>query len=96
MLRSTQDVVEIRRWAEQRDARPCRDEATGRLGVAFPGSRCGEYLIGWDEFESTLVVCGFVFVYDDSPSARRVFVGTPDEAHRFIVETCGVPAAPAP
>ncbi len=96
MLRSTQDVVEIRWWAEQRDARPCRDEASGRLGIAFPGTRCGEYLVGWDEWETTLLVRGLMFVYDDAPGARRAFVGTPEEAHRFIVETCGVPAAPAP
>ena len=41
MLRTTQDVVEIRRWAEARGGRPCRDEADGRLVIVMPGEPCG-------------------------------------------------------
>ncbi len=88
MLRSSEDVVEIRRWAECRGARPGRDAASGRLRLAFPGEPCDACEIGWDEFEVTLLVSRAVFVYDDAPGATRVFVGSRDEAHRFIAAIC--------
>ncbi len=87
MLRTTEDVVEIRRWAEAHGAHPCRDEATGRLQLAFAGDPCSAQEVGWDEFESTFLVWRDVFVYDDSPGARRLFVGSVEEAHRFV-EAC--------
>ena len=86
MLRGTEDVVEIRRWAEGRRACPCRDPETGRLGLAFPGGACTATEIGWDEFEVTFLVLHCVFVYDDAPGARRMFVGDVDEAYRFVEE----------
>ena len=84
MLRGTEDVVEIRRWAEGRGARPCRDLQTGRLGLAFPGDPGAAAEVGWDEFEVTFLVMHCVFVYDDAPGARRMFVGDVDEAYRFV------------
>lgn len=84
MLRATEDVVEIRHWAEGRDARPCRDRKTGRLGLAFPGEPCIAAEVGWAEFEATFVNQRCVFVYDDAPGACRVFVGDVDEAYRFV------------
>ncbi len=87
MLRTTEDVVEIRRWAEAHGAHPCRDESTGRLQLAFTGDPCSAQEVGWDEFESTFLVWREVFVYDDAPGACRAFVGPVDEAHRFV-EAC--------
>jgi hypothetical protein len=84
MLRATEDVVEIRHWAEGRGARPCRDQETGRLGLALPGEPCTAAEVDWAEFEATFLAMRFVFVYDDSPGARRVFVGGVDEAYRFV------------
>ena len=84
MLRATEDVVEIRRWAEGRGARPCRDQQTGRLGIAFPGEPCAAADVDWAEFEVTFLTKRDVFVYDDAPGARRVFVGDVDEAYRFV------------
>lgn len=84
MLRTTQDVVEIRRWAEARGGRPCRDEADGRLVIALPGEPCDAREVGWDEFEPTFCILGCVFVYDDSPGARRMFVGTPEAARDWM------------
>jgi len=83
MLRVTQDVVEIRRWAESRGATPCRHETTGRLDLVFGGDACA-LPVGWDEFEPAFCVGHCVFVYDDAPGARRFFVGGADEAHEFV------------
>jgi hypothetical protein len=84
MLRGTEDVVEIRHWAEGRGARPCRDERSGRLGLAFPGEPCAAAEVGWDEFEVTFLITHCVFVYDDAPGGRRAFVGGVDEAYQFV------------
>lgn len=102
MLRTTQDVVELRRWAEAREARPCREEASGRLALAMPGEACPAALqeVGWEEFEPAFAYSRAVAVYDDAPGGRRCFVGGYDEAHAFVA-SCrpswqgGAGAAPA-
>jgi hypothetical protein len=84
MLRSTEDVVEIRRWAEGRGARPSRVEGSGRLGLAFPGEPSAAAEVGWDEFEVTFLLTHSVCVYDDAPGGHRAFVGGVEEAYRFV------------
>jgi hypothetical protein len=91
MLRVTQDVVEIRRWAEAREARPCREPASGRLALAFPGEPC-PFPVGWDEFEPAFCASRCVFVCEDGPSGRRCFVGAADEVRAFVAAECGVDA----
>ncbi len=83
MLRVTSDVVELRRWAEARDGRPCREASSGRLRIAFAGDRCSVD-VGWDEFEPAFCAGRCVFVYDDAPDARGHFVGGADEAQAFL------------
>jgi hypothetical protein len=83
MLRVTDDVLELRRWAEARGGRPCRDGTSGRLRVAFAGDSCSVY-VGWDEFEPAFCAGRCAFVYDDAPDARRHFIGTLDEAQAFL------------
>jgi hypothetical protein len=92
MLRVTQDVLEIRRWAEARDARPCRNPASGRLGFAFPGEDC-PFPIGWDEFEPAFCAAGCVFVCEDRPDGRRCFVGGTEEARAYVAAERGVGAS---
>lgn len=92
MLRTTQDVVELRHWAELRAARPCREPRTGSLLLALPGVPCDGQEVGWDEFESTFMWTRAVFVYDDSPGARRCFVGGEADAHAFVRRECAPPA----
>jgi hypothetical protein len=82
MLRVTRDVIEIRRWAELHGGRPCREEETGRIVIAFEGDTC-VVPVGWEEFEPAFCTGRFVFVYDDTPGTRRVFVGAPEDAERF-------------
>lgn len=84
MFRTTQAVTEIRRWAEARGGRPCRDEASGRLGIALPGQRRVGCEVGWDEFEVTFRVTGCVFLYEDAPGSSRMFVGSPDDARAWM------------
>ncbi|WP_242346031.1 hypothetical protein [Anaeromyxobacter terrae] len=86
MLRATQAVTEMRHWTEARGGRPCRDEESGRLWIALPGEPCEARDVGWDEFEVTFRVNGLVFLYDDAPGARRLFVGKPDAARAWM---CG-------
>lgn len=83
MLRVTQDVVELRRWAEAHGAQPCRDGSTGRLGLAFGSDPC-TVPVGWDEFEPAFCASRCVFVYDEAPGSRRSFVGPAEEAHAFV------------
>lgn len=86
MLRTTQDVIELRRFAELRGAHPCRDPASGRLQLAFPGLACGGVEVGWDEFEPAFVYAREVFVYDDAPGSSRCFIGQVEDAQAFV---CG-------
>ncbi len=90
MLRVTSDVVELRRWAEARDGRPCRDETSGRLRIAFAGDPCSVD-VGWDEFEPAFCAGRCVLVYDDAPDARRHFIGGAEEADAFL---CGGERSP--
>ncbi len=90
MFRTTQDVVELRRWAEAHGARPCRDERTGRLTLLLPGQG-GACDVGWDEFEPTFLARGDVFVYDESPGHVQCFIGPAADAHAFL---CGAVDGP--
>jgi hypothetical protein len=96
MLRTTQNVVELRHWAESRGALPCREEGTGRLGLAFPGVPCAAREVGWDEFEPTFVTTRCVFVYDDAPGACRCFIGASEDAHAFVAQGCAGGAGASP
>lgn len=90
MLRTTEDLVEMRHWAEVRRARPCRDPSGGQLGLALPGQPCRFEPVGWDEFEVTFRMQRALFVYDDAPGGSRCFIGPAAEAHDFITaETAG-------
>ncbi len=84
MLRTTQDVVEIRHWAQARGARPCRDPESGRIALALPGAPCRGEPVGWEEFEPTFMWNHDVFVYDDAPGARRWFIGSIEDAHAYV------------
>ncbi len=97
MLRVTGDVVELRRWAESRGGRPCREAGTGRLRLEFGGG-CGELEVGWEEFEPNFCAGRCVFVYDDAPGAVRWFIGSEADAHEYV-ERCerrDLDAAPPP
>ncbi|HEU4383301.1 MAG TPA: hypothetical protein VFR85_07315 [Anaeromyxobacteraceae bacterium] len=94
MLRVTDDVLELRRWAESRGGWPCRDPATGRLAVAFPGDVWDGVEIGWDEFEPTFCSGRCVFVYDDAWKSHRCFVGSEAEARAFVSWAMAAGAAP--
>lgn len=83
MLRVTEDVVEMRRWAEAHGARPCRDAASGRIRFAMADDPCA-IPVGWDEFEPVFCAGRCVFVYDDAPGTPRFFVGGAEEARRFV------------
>ena len=83
LFRTTQDLLELRRWAEARAARPHRQESTGRLALAVPGGSGGRE-VGWEEFEPAFRALGQVCVYDGAPGACRSFIGSPEEALRFL------------
>jgi len=86
VFRTTQDVVELRRWAEAHGVRPGRDLATGRLVLSRPGLG-GAWEVGWDEFEPTFLASGDVFVYDEGPGRARWFLGPPAEARAYVSGT---------
>jgi hypothetical protein len=90
MYRTTQDVLELRRWAEARAVRPCRDESTGRLVLARPGQGlvCD---VGWEEFEPAFLTRHDVCIYDEAPGSALCFVGPPEEAAAFLC-SCPAPA----
>ncbi len=95
MLRVTEDVVEMRRWAEAHGAHPCRDAATGRIRLAMGDDPC-VVAVGWDEFEPAFCAGRSVFVYDDAPGSPRFFVGAADEARRYVSAAIGGDALPSP
>jgi hypothetical protein len=96
MLRVTDDILELRCWAEARGARPCRDVGDGHLRLTFPGDSCGAVEVGWDEFEPTFCASRSVFVWDDTPCSRLCFVGNEEEARAwFEAEARAGAAAPA-
>jgi hypothetical protein len=82
LLRVTDDVLELRQWAEERRGRPCR-RPDGRIGLCF-GHGLDVVLIGWEEFEPNFCVGRCVFVYDDAPKCTRWFIGTPEEARAYV------------
>lgn len=83
MLRVTEDILELRHWAEERQGSPCRFP-DGRISLCF-GRKLGPALpVGWDEFEANFCVGRCVFVYDDSPGCNHVFIGTADEARAYV------------
>jgi hypothetical protein len=90
MLRMTEDVLEVRRWAERHGASPCRDERTGVLELALPDEAC-VVDVGWDEWEPAFCASRCVFVYDDAAGAalRRHFVGSEEEARRWVDAVLG-------
>lgn len=83
MLRVTDDLIEVRRWAEHRGGRPCR-RLDGSLAFAFEGAGSPGLPIGWDEFEPNFVLERCVLVYDESPGSLRSFVGPAAEARAWI------------
>ncbi len=99
MLRVTDDILEVRCWAEARGGRPCRDPESGRLELAFPGEACSGIEVGWDEFEPTFCVARCVFVCDDAPGSRLCFIGSEPEARAWFEEEAragaAAPAIPA-
>ncbi|MBI5067754.1 MAG: hypothetical protein HZB56_05895 [Deltaproteobacteria bacterium] len=88
MLRVTQGVAGIRRWTEVRGGWPCR-RLDGRLAVGFAGDICRGVEIGWAEFLATFCAQRAAFVLDDEPGSRSCFVGTPDEARRYVADMSG-------
>jgi hypothetical protein len=85
MLRVTEDLLEVRGWAERHGAGPCRDEQTGGLRLALPGEGC-TLEVGWDEWEPAFRASRCVFVYDDAAASwlRRHFVGDEEAARRWV------------
>jgi hypothetical protein len=94
MLRVTDDVLEVRRWAERHGARPCRDRESGRLMLAAPGEPCPSIEVGWDEWEPAFRWTRCVLVYDDAPGLRPRFVGDEDAARRWLAAALGRDASP--
>ncbi len=88
MLRITQGVAAIRRWTEERSGWPCR-RLDGRLAVGFSGDICRGVEIGWAEFLATFCAQRASFVLDDAPGSRSCFVGSPEEARRFLADMSG-------
>jgi hypothetical protein len=82
MLRVTDDILEVRHWAEERGGRAGR-QADGRLRVCF-GERLDVAVVGWDEFEPTFCAGRCVFVYDDAPDCTNHFIGSEQEARAFV------------
>ncbi len=83
MLRVTDDILEVRRWAEERGGRPCRD-AGGRVGLCFGADPSPAACVGWDEFETNFEVSHDVLVYDDAPGCSHCFIGTAAEARAYV------------
>jgi hypothetical protein len=82
MLRVTDDILEVRHWAEERGGTPCR-RADGKVALCF-GDRLDVSVVGWDEFEPTFVLGHSVLVYDDAPDCTHHFIGSPDEARAYV------------
>jgi hypothetical protein len=82
MLRVTDEILEVRCWAEERGGKPCRG-VDGRVGLCF-GDRIDVALVGWDEFEPTFRLGRCVLVYDDAPDCRHHFIGSQDEARAYV------------
>jgi hypothetical protein len=83
MLRVTEDLLELRHWAEERNGRPCR-HPDGRIGLCFGGDPRPALAVGWDEFEANFCLGRYVVVYDDSPGCSHVFLGSVEEARAYV------------
>jgi hypothetical protein len=83
MLRVTQDVVEIRGWVQSRGGWPVR-RLDGRIAIGFRGEVRRGVDIEWGEFEPNFCVGRWVFVYDDAPGSARWFLGSAEEARRYV------------
>jgi hypothetical protein len=83
MLRVTDDILELRHWAEERCGYPCR-ELGGRVILCFVADPSPALAIGWDEFEPIFSLGRLVAVYDDGPGCNEVFVGTSREAREYV------------
>jgi hypothetical protein len=94
MLQVTQDVVQVRRWAEERGGRPCR-RLDGRIALNLPGDICRGVEVGWDEFEPVFCAGRLAFVHGDAGS-RTWFIGTQREAREFVAGLVGRDQPPPP
>lgn len=83
MLRVTEDLLELRRWAEERGGTPCR-APDGRIGLCFGCDPSPAIAVGWDEFEANFCIGRCVCVYDDAPGSKQAFVGDAAAARAFI------------
>ncbi len=83
MLRVTQDLLELRHWAEERGGSPCRHH-DGRIGLCFGNDPWPALPVGWDEFEINFCMGQCVCVYDDAPGSNRAFVGGFHEARAYV------------
>jgi hypothetical protein len=85
VLRVTDDVLELRSWAEERGGQPCR-QLDGRLTLCFGPDSGSALRVGWDEFEVAFMHGRDAFAYDDAPGCSHCFVGTTDEVHAWVRE----------
>lgn len=77
--RTTTDHDEIRRWAEERDARPAcvrgtgGDDDVGVIGLDFPGYGGDESLeeISWDEWFGKFEESGLALIYQETPAGGQ-------------------------
>jgi hypothetical protein len=83
MLRVSEDLLELRHWAEERYGHPCR-HPDGRIGLCFGADPSPALPVGWDEFEANFCLGRCVFVYDDSPGCNHVFIGNVNEARVYV------------
>jgi hypothetical protein len=83
MLRVTDDILELRTWAEERRGRPCR-LPDGRLTLCFDAGEGPALPVGWGEFEVIFVGGHLAFVYDDAPGCNHCLVGSAEEARAYV------------
>jgi len=83
MLRVTEDVLEVRHWAEERGGSPCR-RPDGHLTLCFGADPSPAIPVGWEEFEPNFMLGRCVLVYDDSPGCNHCLVGTMEEARAYV------------
>ncbi len=83
MLRVTDDLMEVRHWAERRGGRPCR-RLDGQPCLTFEPSAPSAIPVGWDEFEAAFVLGRCVLAYDDAPGCVRCFIGKESDIRAFV------------
>jgi hypothetical protein len=98
MLRVTEELGELRRWAEQHGGAPCR-KRDGTLALCFGAVPDIALPVDWGEFETNFVLARCVLVYDDAPGCTHCFVGPLADARAYVAaappRTSGV-AGPTP